>query len=237
MERYTRQIALSEIGLEGQHKLAAATVLCVGAGGLASHALPLLAATGVGHLVIADDDIVVLSNLQRQTLYITAQVGQKKILCAREHFLALNPEIAVTIHDTRLTLDNAETLVSDCDIVVDATDNFPARHAISDVCTRLRKPHVFASVKGFQGQAAVFVPHIAGPCYRCLVPIPPESTEPLNVLGSIPALLGTIQANETLKLILGIGKPLRSRMWHCDALTMRTREIAITPDPQCACQS
>jgi len=208
-------------------------------GGLGSPLLLYLAAAGVGRLGIVDFDAVDLSNLQRQILHGTPQVGQPKTRSAKEAILRLNPEVDVVLHEERFTRQNAERIVAGYDLVVDGTDNFPTRYLTNDVCVRLGKPNIYGSVFRFEGQASVFAPHLGGPCYRCLYPEPPPlgtvpSCAEAGVLGVLPGLIGTIQATETLKLCLGQGDSLMGRLLLVDALAMRFREVKVRRDPECS---
>jgi len=238
-ERYSRHLRLAEIGLEGQERLRNARILCVGAGGLGSPAALYLAAAGIGELGIVDGDVVELSNLQRQVLHTTERVGQAKALSAAATLRALNPDTRVTPHQERLTNANARQILAGYDVIVDASDNFTTRYLINDVALELRIPVVHASILGFEGQLTVFAARGA-PCYRCLfaAPPPPElapSCQEAGVLGVLPGVLGTLQATEALKLVLGIGVPLVGRLLVFDALGMRFDELEIAADPACRC--
>lgn len=239
LERYSRHIRLAEIGVEGQERLRKARMLVVGAGGLGSPVALYLTAAGIGELGIVDGDVVELSNLHRQVLHTTARIGTPKVDSAAATLSALNPEVRLTIYPERLTADNAESLLRDYDVIIDASDNFSTRYLINDVALRLRKPVVHASILGFEGQLTVFA---AGgvPCYRCLFasPPPPElapSCQEAGVLGVLPGILGTLQATEALKLVLRIGEPLTGRLLVFNALSMTFDELQITPDPHCRC--
>ena len=237
LARYARHLTLPEVGIEGQQKLKAARVLCVGAGGLGSPLALYLAAAGVGTLGLVDFDVVDASNLQRQILHSTKDVGHAKLDSAEEKLLALNPGLHVVKHATKLTSANALEILRDYDIVCDGTDNFPTRYLINDACVLLGKPNVYGSVFRFEGQASVFAAR-EGPCYRCLYPEPPPAGMVPNcaeagVLGVLPGLVGVIQATETIKLILGKGEPLIGRLLLVDALAMRFRELKLRKDPQC----
>ncbi|AJC44849.1 molybdopterin-synthase adenylyltransferase MoeB [Xanthomonas sacchari] len=240
-DRYSRHLRLPEVGVEGQRRLQAARVLLVGAGGLGSPAGFYLAAAGVGHLRIADDDVVERSNLQRQILHGDARIGQAKVDSAAASLGALNPGVRVEAVRERVTADNVERLLQDVDVVLDGSDNFPARYMLNDACVKLGKPLVYGAVQRFEGQVSVFD---AGrrrgqaPCYRCLFPEPPPPEFAPNcadagVLGVLPGIVGLLQANEVLKLLLDIGEPLRGRLLHFDALAMRFRETRLSADPQC----
>jgi adenylyltransferase/sulfurtransferase len=238
IRRYSRHLSLPEVGLGGQKKIRAASVLCIGAGGLGSPVAMYLAAAGVGKLGLVDFDSVDLSNLQRQILHGTADIGRPKTQSAKEAIHRLNPGVRVAIHDTRLTNENALEIIRPYDIVVDGTDNFPTRYLTNDACVLLRKPNVYGSIFRFEGQASLFAPHLGGPCYRCLYPEPPPpGTVPScaegGVLGVLPGIIGIIQATEILKLILGKGTSLLNRLLLFNALDMRFRELKLRRDPQC----
>ncbi len=239
LERYSRHIRLAEIGVEGQERLRNARIVCVGAGGLGSPVALYLAAAGVGTLGIVDSDVVELSNLHRQVLHTTDRIGTPKVDSAATTLSALNPDVLVTTHHERLTAANAGALLQGYDVIVDASDNFTTRYLINDVALRLRTPVVHASILGFEGQLTTFSARGA-PCYRCLfaAPPPPElapSCQEAGVLGVLPGILGTLQATEALKLVLGIGEPLFGRLLIFDALAMTFHEVTIAPDPECRC--
>ncbi len=236
--RYARHLTLEEVGPEGQARLKSARVLVVGAGGLGSPIALYLAAAGVGRIGLVDSDAVEASNLQRQVLYGTGDVGIAKVEAAARRIGDANPNVGVTPIRQRLTAGNALAIVRDFDVVADGTDNFPARYLVNDACVLAGKPNVWASVHRFEGQASVFWAQ-KGPCYRCLHPEPPAagsvpSCAEAGVLGVLPGLLGMIQAAETLKLILGIGEPLIGRLLMVDALSMQFREMRLRKDPDCA---
>lgn len=237
VNRYSRHLLLPEVGLEGQLKLKSAKVLCVGTGGLGSPLALYLAAAGVGHLGLVDSDVVDYSNLQRQVIHHTSDVGKPKITSAAEKLRNLNPHIEIIEHETMLTAENAFDICSRYDIIADGTDNFSTRYLTNDVCVLLGKPNVHASIFRFEGQASVF--HAKeGPCYRCLYPEPPPPGEIPScaeggVLGVLPGLLGVVQATEVIKQILGIGDPLIGRLLMFDALGMRASELQIEKDPNC----
>ncbi|MBN2507560.1 MAG: molybdopterin-synthase adenylyltransferase MoeB [Verrucomicrobia bacterium] len=238
LRRYARHLTLRDVGVEGQTRICSARVLCVGAGGLGSPAAMYLAAAGVGRLGIVDGDAVDVSNLQRQILHGTPDLGRSKADSAKAMLQRLNPQVEVVSHAVRLTRANAPDLIQPYDIVVDGTDNFPARYLVNEACVLLGKPCVYGAVSGWEGQASVLAPHLGGPCYRCLYPEPPPpETVPAGgepgVLGALPGILGCIQATETLKLILGRGTPLIGRLLLVNALDMRFREVNIRRDPQC----
>ncbi len=235
--RYSRHLIMPEVGMQGQLKLKAGKVLTIGAGGLGSPLALYLAAAGVGRIGIVDFDVVDLTNLQRQVLHSTATVGKPKIQSARDRLLALNPEIQVDVHETKLTSGNALEILKDYDIVVDGTDNFPTRYLVNDACVLLGKPNVYGSIFRFEGQASVFGTK-EGPCYRCLYPEPPPpglvpSCAEGGVLGILPGTIGVIQATETVKLLIGAGEPLIGRLLLFDALQMRFRELKLRKDPNC----
>jgi len=237
LQRYARHLVMPEVGLDGQKKLKAARVLCVGAGGLGSPVTLYLGAAGVGTLGLVDFDVVDPSNLQRQILHTTRDVGRPKLASAAEQLRARNPFLQLRTFETRLTRDNALDILRDFDLVVDGTDNFATRYLVNDACVLLGKPNVYGSIFRFEGQASVFsVP--GGPCYRCLYPEPPPpglvpSCAEGGVLGILPGLVGVIQAAEAIKLILGRGEPLVGRLLLVDALSMRFRELRLERDPEC----
>jgi len=235
--RYARHLVLPEVGLTGQARIKAARVLCVGAGGLGSPLLLYLGAAGVGTLGIVDFDVVDLSNLQRQVIHGTPDVGRKKLASAADRLRAVNPQVQVRPFEARLTSQNAMEILRDFDVVVDGTDNFATRYLVNDACVLTGKPNVHGAVFRFEGQASVFSAP-GGPCYRCLYPEPPPpGTVPScaegGVLGILPGLVGLIQATETLKLLLGKGEPLVGRLLLVDALAMRFREVKVRKDPAC----
>jgi adenylyltransferase/sulfurtransferase len=237
IRRYSRHLIIPEVGLAGQKRLKASRVLCVGAGGLGSPLALYLAAAGVGTLGIVDFDVVDDSNLQRQILHGTGDVGRKKLASAAERLHDVNPNVTVVPHETRLSAANALELLRDYDVVADGTDNFPTRYLVNDACVLLGKPNVYASIFRFEGQASVFWAE-RGPCYRCLYREPPPpglvpSCAEGGVLGILPGLLGVIQAAETIKLLLGIGEPLVGRLLLVDALGLRFRELKLRRDPGC----
>jgi adenylyltransferase/sulfurtransferase len=235
--RYSRHLILPEVGVEGQLKLKQARVLCIGAGGLGSPVALYLAAAGVGTLGIVDFDVVDFTNLQRQVLHSTADVGRKKLDSAAESIAAINPNVTIRKFETRLTSANAMEVLRDFEIVVDGTDNFATRYLVNDACVLSGKSNVYGSIFRFEGQASVFATQ-AGPCYRCLYPEPPPpgmvpSCAEGGVLGVLPGLVGMIQATETIKLILGVGEPLIGRLLLVDALVMRFRELKLRKNPDC----
>jgi adenylyltransferase/sulfurtransferase len=238
IRRYSRHLILPEVGLAGQKKIKAASVLCIGAGGLGSPIALYLAAAGIGKLGIVDFDTVDYSNLQRQILHTDADVGRPKAESARETIHSTNPNCEVVIHNTRITSENALDLIRPYDIVVDGTDNFPTRYLTNDACVLLKKPNVYGSIFRFEGQASVFAPHLGGPCYRCLYPEPPPpglvpSCAEGGVLGVLPGIIGCIQATEILKLIIGKGTSLVGRLLLFNALDMKFRELKLRRDPEC----
>ena len=235
--RYSRHLIIPEVGKEGQQKLKAARVLLVGTGGLGSPLALYLAAAGVGTLGVVDFDVVDETNLQRQIIHGTSDVGRPKIESARDRIAEINPNVQVIPHEVRLSSENALEIMRDYDIVVDGTDNFPTRYLVNDACALLGKPNVYGSIFRFEGQASVLYAE-EGPCYRCLYPEPPPpglvpSCAEGGVLGILPGAIGTIQATETVKLILGIGEPLIGRLLLYDALGMGFREMKLRKDPNC----
>ena len=240
-DRYSRHLRLPEVGEAGQRKLQAARIAMVGAGGLSSPAGFYLAAAGIGTLVLADDDVVDRSNLQRQILHTDARIGTSKVESARIALSALNPQVDIETFPERITAANVERLIADADVVIDGADNFPVRYLLNDACVKLGKPLVYGAVHRFEGQVSVFD---AGrkrgqaPCYRCLFPEPPPPEAAPNcaeagVLGVLPGVIGLLQATEAIKLILGQGDPLTGRLLHFDALAMRFRETRLRADPHC----
>jgi adenylyltransferase/sulfurtransferase len=237
LSRYSRHLILPEVGMEGQQRLKAAKVLCVGTGGLGSPLALYLAAAGIGTLGLVDFDTVDSSNLQRQIIHSTKDIGRKKIDSAQEKLNALNPALNVVKHDCMLTSANALEIFAQYDIIADGTDNFQTRYLVNDACVLLNKPNAYGSIFRFEGQASVFATE-TGPCYRCLYPEPPPpglvpSCAEGGVLGILPGLVGVIQATEVIKLILGKGEPLIGRLLLVDALTMRFRELKLRKNPDC----
>ena len=235
--RYSRHLIMPEVGMDGQLKLARAKVLMIGAGGLGAPLGLYLAAAGVGRLGIVDFDVVDLTNLQRQVTFSTSDVGRPKLDAAKDRLAGLNPKIQIDTYTTRLTSQNALELFRDYDIIVDGTDNFPTRYLVNDACVLLGKPNVYGSIFRFEGQATVFN-YPGGPCYRCLYPEPPPpglvpSCAEGGVLGVLPGIIGSIQAMETIKLILGTGQPLVGRLLLFDALAMKFRELRLRKNPAC----
>lgn len=235
--RYSRHLIMPEVGMEGQQKLKAARVLCIGTGGLGSPLALYLAAAGVGTLGLVDFDVVDFTNLQRQVIHFTSDVGKPKLESAKQKIAAINPFVNVKAFNTRLTSENALELFADFDIIVDGTDNFPTRFLVNDACVFTGKPNIYGSIFRFEGQASVFAAK-DGPCYRCLYPEPPPpglvpSCAEGGVLGILPGLVGLIQATETIKLILGTGDPLIGRLLLVDALGMKFRELKLRKNPDC----
>jgi adenylyltransferase/sulfurtransferase len=238
IRRYSRHLILPEVGLAGQKKICSTSVLCIGAGGLGSPIAMYLAAAGIGKIGLVDFDTVDFSNLQRQIIHTTADVGRPKSESAKETIEQINPNVEVVLHNTRLTSENALEIIEKYDIVVDGTDNFPTRYLTNDACVLLKKANVYGSIFRFEGQASVFAPHLNGPCYRCLYPEPPPpgmvpSCAEGGVLGVLPGIVGTIQATEILKLALGKGSSLVGRLLLFNALDMKFREVKLRRDPQC----
>ena len=235
--RYSRHLIMPEVGMDGQLKLKAASVLCIGAGGLGSPVAMYLAAAGVGRIGIVDFDVVDYSNLQRQIIHGTPDVGRSKLDSARDSLHAINPEVEIETHEVALSSANALDLLGGYDVIVDGTDNFPTRYLVNDACVLLGKPNAYGSIFRFEGQASVFATK-GGPCYRCLYPEPPPpglvpSCAEGGVLGILPGVIGTIQATEAVKLIMGIGESLIGRFMIYDALRMRFRELKLRRDPDC----
>ena len=235
--RYSRHLIMPEVGMEGQQKLKAARVLCIGAGGLGSPLALYLAAAGVGTLGIVDFDVVDYTNLQRQIIHSTADVGRKKLDSAADKLKGINPFLNLQTFDTRLSSDNALELFREFDIIADGTDNFPTRYLVNDACVLTGKPNVYGSIFRFEGQASVFATK-DGPCYRCLYSEPPPpglvpSCAEGGVLGILPGLVGVIQATEVIKLILDVGNPLIGRLLMYDALAATVTEVKVRRDPAC----
>jgi molybdopterin/thiamine biosynthesis adenylyltransferase/rhodanese-related sulfurtransferase len=236
--RYSRHLIMPEVGMDGQLKLKAAKVLCIGTGGLGAPLGLYLAAAGVGRIGLVDFDTVDVTNLQRQILFDTTDVGRPKIEAAAARLHDMNPEIQIDTLETRLTSENALDILKDYDVVVDGTDNFPTRYLVNDACVLLGKPNVYGSIFRFEGQVSIFGAP-GGPCYRCLYPEPPPpglvpSCAEGGVLGVLPGIVGAIQAAETLKLIIGKGDPLIGRLLLFDALAMRFRELKLRKNPECS---
>jgi molybdopterin/thiamine biosynthesis adenylyltransferase/rhodanese-related sulfurtransferase len=238
IRRYSRHLILPEVGMAGQKKLKATSVLCIGAGGLGSPIAMYLAAAGIGRIGLVDFDEVDFSNLQRQILHGTDDVGRSKADSAKETLNGINPNCQIDVHKTMITSANAMELIKPYDIVVDGTDNFPTRYLTNDACVLLGKPNVYGSIFRFEGQASVFAPSKGGPCYRCLYPEPPPpgmvpSCAEGGVLGVLPGIIGCIQATEIIKLALGQGTPLIGRLMLYNALDMKFREVKLRRDPAC----
>ncbi len=236
--RYSRHLIMPEVTLEGQKRLKASSILCIGAGGLGSPIALYLAAAGVGRLGLVDGDVVDFSNLQRQILHGTKDVGRKKGNSARDSIREINPNVQVDLYDTFFTSANAREIAEPYDIIIDGTDNFPTRYCSNDIAVLLKKPNVYGSIFRFDGQCTVFAPHLGGPCYRCMFPEPPPpgmvpSCAEGGVLGVLPGVVGVIQAIEAIKLIMGIGEPLMGRLLSFDALKMKFREFKLRRDPKC----
>src|SRR5215203_5169669 len=237
VKRYSRHLIMPEVGLEGQRKLKAASVLCIGAGGLGSPAAMYLAAAGIGKIGIVDFDVVDFSNLQRQIIHGTPDVGRAKLASAKDRLNALNPNVEIETYETALSSQNALDLFKEYDVILDGTDNFPTRYLVNDACVLTGKPNAYGSIFRFEGQASVFATK-DGPCYRCLYPEPPPpglvpSCAEGGVFGVLPGIIGVIQATETIKLILGAGEPLIGRFLIYDALRMRFRELKLRKDADC----
>jgi adenylyltransferase/sulfurtransferase len=237
VKRYSRHLIMPEVGVDGQQKLKQGSVLCIGAGGLGSPAALYLAAAGVGRIGIVDFDVVDYSNLQRQVIHGTPDVGRSKLASAKDRLLGLNPHITIDTYETALSSKNALDLFKPYDVILDGTDNFPTRYLTNDACVILGKPNAYGSIFRFEGQASVFATQ-GGPCYRCLYPEPPPpglvpSCAEGGVLGVLPGVVGTIQATEAIKLIMGIGEPLIGRFLIYDALRMKFRELKLKKDPDC----
>jgi sulfur-carrier protein adenylyltransferase/sulfurtransferase len=236
--RYSRHLIMPEVTLDGQKRIKAASVLCIGTGGLGSPIALYLAAAGIGRLGLVDYDVVDFSNLQRQILHGTDDVGRKKLNSARDRIKAINPNVQVDLHDMMFRSENAMQVVQDYDIVIDGTDNFPTRYLSNDVCVLAKKPNIYGSIFRFDGQCTVFAPHLGGPCYRCMFPEPPPpgmvpSCAEGGVLGVLPGIIGVMQAIEAIKLIIGIGESLIGRLVSFDALQLRFKEFKIRKDPSC----
>ena len=236
-DRYRRHLSLPEMGVEGQSRLLESSVLLIGAGGLGCPLALYLAAAGVGRIGLVDDDVVDASNLQRQVLYRTSDVGRAKVEAAAERIEALNPDVRIDTYPLRLDSSNAMEIFADYDVIVDGTDNFPTRYLSNDACVLLGKPNVYGSIYRFEGQASVFDAR-SGPCYRCLYPEPPPpgsvpSCEEGGVLGVLPGMIAIIQATETVKLLTGVGTPLVGRLLAYDALAMEWNEFRLRKDPEC----
>ena len=237
VKRYSRHLIMPEVGMDGQKKLKAAKVLCIGSGGLGSPMSLYLAAAGVGTIGMVDFDVVDFSNLQRQILFSTSDVGKPKVKTAQDRLQNINPNVKVVAHETKFSSENALEIIGQYDIVADGTDNFPTRYLVNDACVLLKKPNVYGSIFRFEGQASVFDAS-RGPCYRCLYPEPPPpgmvpSCAEGGVLGILPGIIGVIQATEVVKLILGKGDSLIGRLLLFNALKMKFRELALRKDDEC----
>ncbi len=238
LRRYARHLNIPEFGMDAQRKLKGARVLCIGAGGLGSPVTMYLAAAGVGALGLVDPDVVEESNLQRQLLFSTDDVGRPKLEAAKERLQGINPNVHIDLFAETFNASNAREIAAGYDVVIDGTDNFPTRYLSNDVCVWLRIPNVYGSILRFEGQVGVFAPHLGAPCYRCMSPVPPKpglvpSCAEGGVLGVLPGLIGTMQALEAIKLITGIGEPLLGRLMHVDTLSMRFRPFKLRRDPEC----
>lgn len=236
--RYARHFSLSQVGVEGQEKLKNSSVLCIGAGGLGSPSSLYLAAAGVGRIGIVDPDVVEISNLQRQILHGQSTLGKSKLASAEARLGEINPHVQLEKHDCAFTSANAMEIASQYDVIIDGTDNFPTRYLSNDVAFLLKKPNVYASIFRFEGQLSVFAPHLGGPCYRCMLPQPPDpgtvpSCAEAGVLGVLPGIIGSLQAMEALKLLLGAGEPPLGRLLHYDALNTQFRQFNLRRDPEC----
>jgi sulfur-carrier protein adenylyltransferase/sulfurtransferase len=236
--RYSRHLIMPEVTLDGQKRIKASSVLCIGTGGLGSPIALYLAAAGVGRMGLVDFDVVDFSNLQRQILHGTDDVGRKKLNSAKDRIKAVNPNVQVDLHDMLFRSENAMQVVKSYDIVIDGTDNFPTRYLSNDVCVLMKKPNIYGSIFRFDGQCTVFAPHLGGPCYRCMFPEPPPpgmvpSCAEGGVLGVLPGIIGVMQAIEAIKLILGIGDSLIGRLVSFDALKLSFKEFKIRRDPNC----
>ncbi len=238
LQRYARHLAIPEFGIEAQRKLKAASVLCIGAGGLGSPITMYLAAAGVGRIGLVDADVVEISNLQRQVLFGESDIGRPKLEAARDRLLGINPHLELQTYAERFTAANAMRIAADYDVIIDGTDNFPTRYLSNDVSVWLKKPNVYGSILRFEGQVGVFAPHLGAPCYRCMSPQPPApglvpSCAEGGVLGVLPGLIGTMQALEAIKVITGIGQPLLGKLLHVDTLGLRFRTFTLRRDPEC----
>jgi sulfur-carrier protein adenylyltransferase/sulfurtransferase len=238
LARYARHLAIPEFGIEGQQRLHQSSILLLGAGGLGSPAALYLAAAGIGRLGIVDPDHVDLTNLQRQILHGQSSIGRPKTDSAADRLRDTNPHVQIDLHPTTFRADNAATIAAPYDLIIDGTDNFPARYLANDIAFWAQKPLVYGAIHRFEGQLSVFAPHLGGPCYRCLFPSPPDpgtvpSCAEAGVLGVLPGIVGALQATEAIKLLTGIGDPLIGSLLHFDALRMRFTSIRLKPDPAC----
>ncbi len=237
-QRYARHLSIPEVGEDGQRRLKAASVLCIGAGGLGSPITMYLAAAGVGKLGLVDPDVVDYSNLQRQILHGTDDIDRPKLDSAVDTLTRINPEVKLETFKERFTSENAHQIAQSYDVIIDGTDNFATRYLSNDLAVLTKKPNVYGSIFRFEGQCSVFAPHLGGPCYRCMFPEPPEpgmvpSCAEGGVLGVLPGVVGNMQAIEAIKLIMGIGTPLLGRLIHFDALNFRFRDFKLRRDPDC----
>lgn len=238
LQRYARHLAIPEFGIEGQRKLKAAKVLCIGAGGLGSPITLYLAAAGIGHIGLVDPDTVEVSNLQRQILFSATDAGRPKLDAAHDRLLGINPDLDLQLYPEPFTAANALRIATGYDLIIDGTDNFPTRYLSNDVAVWLGIPNVYGSILRFEGQVAVFAPHLGAPCYRCMSPVPPQpglvpSCAEGGVLGVLPGLIGTLQALEAIKLLTGIGQPLLGKLLHLETLSMKFRTFNLRRDPDC----
>lgn len=237
-QRYARHFTLPEVGEEGQERLKNSSVLCIGTGGLGSPAALYLAAAGVGRLGLVDADHVETSNLQRQIIHGESWIGKPKLESAKARLKEVNPFVEVECHETRFTSANARKIAENYDVIIDGTDNFPTRYLSNDVAFFLNKPNIYGSIFRFEGQISVFAPHLGGPCYRCMLPEPPDlgavpSCAEAGVLGVLPGIIGSLQAMEAIKLLLGAGSPPLGKLVHYDALNTEFRNFTLRKDPQC----
>ncbi len=236
--RYSRHLIMPEVTLDGQKKLKAAKVLCIGTGGLGSPIALYLAAAGIGTLGLVDFDVVDYSNLQRQIIHGTSDIGRRKTRSAKARIKEINPNVDVVLHEALFRSENAAEIAEPYDVIIDGTDNFQTRYLSNDIAVLQKKPNIYGSIFRFDGQVSVFAPHLGAPCYRCMIPEPPPPGEVPTcaeggVLGVLPGVIGVIQAIEAVKLIMGIGQPLLGRLLHFDALTMKFREFKLRRDPKC----
>ncbi len=236
--RYARHFTLEQVGLEGQERLKNSSVLCIGAGGLGSPSTLYLAAAGVGRIGIVDSDVVELSNLQRQILHGQSTLGKSKLESGEARLNDINPHVQIDKHACNFTAENAMEIAKDYDVIIDGTDNFPTRYLSNDVAFFLKKPNIYASIFRFEGQLSVFAPHLGGPCYRCMLPQPPDpgsvpSCAEAGVLGVLPGIMGSLQAMEAIKILLDTGKPPLGKLLHYDALQTTFREFNLRRDPEC----
>ena len=236
--RYARHFSLEQVGVTGQEKLKKSSVLCIGAGGLGSPSCLYLAAAGVGRIGIVDPDIVELSNLQRQILHSQSSIGLSKLESAAARLQEINPHVEIEQHNCRFSAENAIDIASQYDVIIDGSDNFPTRYISNDTAYLLKKPNIYASIFRFEGQLSVFAPHLGGPCYRCMLPEPPDadsvpSCAEAGVLGVLPGIMGSLQAMEAIKILLACGNPAIGKLIHYDALNTSFREFSLRRDPEC----